>query len=228
MAPPLDPRRSEAERRLAALARLAAEGDAAAFAALHARFSRGLARHFERKLAALGARDAAPADADDLAQATWVAFWQAQRAGKYDPARAGVSTFLYAVAHIVWLRHGRERARRAPGSLECAEEPSLPSLAVGDEAGLAELIEAARLLLSGGAPGLTDTDREALRAISEGESDRRLAERSGASASTAHERKKAALRRFAQALAKRGFGPFSDDPPRAPEPPDAKNKSHHG
>ncbi len=223
MAPPLDPRRSDAERRLTALARSAADGDDAAFAALHARFSRGLARHFERKLAALGARDAAPSDADDLAQKTWVAFWQAQRAGKYDPARSAVSTFLYAVAHIVWLRHGRERARRAPASIECADEAALPSLGVSDEAGLAELIEAARLLLSGGAPGLTDTDREALRAIAESQSDRDLAARSGASASTAHERKKAALRRLAQALEKRGFGPFSDDPPRAPGPRDAKN-----
>lgn len=227
MATPPDPRRSDAERRLASLARSAAEGDAEAFASLHARFTRGLTSHFDRKLAALG-RGRREADSEDLAQATWIAFWEAQRAGRYDPARGGVSTFLYAVAHIVWLRYGRERGRDAARAAECPDEPTLESLCVADEAGLSELIEAARLMLSGGVSGLTDTDRQTLRAIAEGRSDREVASMSGASASTAHERKKAALRRFAEALTKRGFGPFFADTHRAPDGPEAKNRADHG
>src|SRR5947207_2359154 len=83
----------------------AAGGDQAAFAALHQRLGGGLFRLFMDRT---GGRSEL---ADDFSQKTWVAVWQALIAGKYDPGRAAISTFIYAVGYRVWLQHMRTAGR---------------------------------------------------------------------------------------------------------------------
>lgn len=80
-------------RSLADLAAAAAQGNAAAFEALHKRLSGGLRKLFVERSG--GRSDVA----DDLIQRTWVGVWQALRSGRYDPARSAISTFVYAVGH---------------------------------------------------------------------------------------------------------------------------------
>ena len=92
----------------------AAGGDEGAFAALHQRLGGGLFRLF---LDRTGGRSEL---ADDFSQKTWVAVWQALIAGKYDPARAAISTFVYAVGYRVWLQHMRSTGRaNAPRRRGC-------------------------------------------------------------------------------------------------------------
>lgn len=193
-------------------------------ATLHARLSPGLQRHFQRKLARQTSTNINPrhtADrADELTQRTWIAFWEALRKGKYDPAKSGLSTFLYAVSHIVWMRFHRELSRASFTSgfeLHESTNAAHPSHAAQDAtiAGeLAEQVSAVRSLLSA-SPGsppadmepLSVEDRHLLRAISQGRTDRELAAELGTSASTAHARKKAALARLGRVLARLGLLP---------------------
>lgn len=91
--------------RLAELSRAAAAGDHGALAQLHARFSPGLLRLFLKRTR--GRDDLA----DDLAQRCWTLAWESIRRGKYDPDRASMSTFVYAVANNVWLQHLRKTGR---------------------------------------------------------------------------------------------------------------------
>lgn len=186
----------------------AAQGDSAALSHLHDRFTPGLIRHFLRRC------NGQPTIAEDLAQQTWIAFWRALVAGTYDPRKARPSTFLYAVAKNIWLRHLRAAGRAsehvmisvdagagAPGGALTDRGPD-----PAESAALAESIELARAILAGGVasakagPGLSDDDRAILRSIAAGRSDRELAAQLGVAASTAHARKKAALDRFAQAM----------------------------
>src|SRR5207249_225931 len=80
------------------LSAAASRGDRAAFEQIHRRLGGGVRRLL---LARVGNR---PELADELAQRTWVAAWEALRAGRYDPSRAEFSTFIYAVAYKTWLR----------------------------------------------------------------------------------------------------------------------------
>lgn len=195
----------------------AKDGEVGALAAeieteLHARLAPGLSRHFGRKLAEVG-RD--PGDADELAQRAWIAFWEALRERRYDPARARLSTFLYAVAQIVWMRD--QRAKGRAGGREWALDAAAGVAEVGaepaDAADLAARLDAVRRVLAGAEGELSEQDRAVLRAIGEGATDREVAARMGISASTAHQRKRTAMERLAGVLRSLGFG---DDSGRAP------------
>lgn len=192
------------------LSRRVVSGDERALAELHARLTPGLERHFARKLGSKSRDERA----EELAQRTWVALWQALRGGRYDPARARLTTFVYAVSQIVWMRWGREQGRVA-GSMEdwswLGAEPSGGSL--GDPAAAVELgsaIEAVRRAMAG---EMSEADRLVLEGVARGCSDRELAAELRVSPSTAHERKKSALARLARRLGIRGFG---EDSGRAP------------
>jgi len=185
-------------RSLAELASASAAGDREAFGALHRRLSGGLRKLFMD-------RSSGRADvSDDLIQRTWTGVWQALSAGRYDPSRSAISTFVYAVAHKMWLQHLRARGpiREMPPveAVSTAEEPQA-------DTDLAEVLEAIRACLRGQAGDLSEEDRAILRLSGMGASDRDLAARLGVSPSTANARKRAAFDRIRRHLAGLGHRP---------------------
>lgn len=197
--PPLMSDRSPAS--LSDLARLAATGDRSAFDVVHERLAGAVRRHL---LGRLGPR----ADlADDLSQRTWMGVWNALSRGLYDPDRAAITTFVYAVATKVWLQHLRAESRtraRIPG-----QAPDEPEAAWGAEPlespGLAERVHAVRECLQPHPAGLNAEEVWLLRAAADGATDRDLADRLGVAASTAHARRRAALDKLRRLLARRGI-----------------------
>lgn len=147
--------------------------------------------------------------AEDLAQRTWASVWQAIDSGRYDPARAAITTFVYAVAQNHWRQWSRGTVESRT-TVTDAPDP----IAGEDPAELvaeAELIDAVRRCVRGAAPesGLTEMDREVLNLIAGGSglTDRALAEQLAVSPSTAHARKRSALdglRRYLHRIAGEG------------------------
>jgi RNA polymerase sigma factor (sigma-70 family) len=203
---------ADASSRIDELSRRAVAGDHAALSDLHAALTPGLNRHFARKLS--GVRDS-DALADELAQNTWVLLWSLLQAGKYDPTRARLTTFIYAVSHIAWLRFMRERQRDARRAAQMPEIDAL-DLAAGDDPAasvqLAGELQMVRDALAGAVQGFGPADQELLRAIALGQTDRELASQLGVSPSTAHQRKRGILDRLAHWLG------ASPPPPRGPVP----------
>ncbi len=211
------PRLTGAVPSLDELSRAALAGSEPALAQLHARLTPGLIRHFTRKLGA-GAGPASDV-AEELAHRTWISLWETIRDGKYDPTKARLTTFLYAVSNMIWMRHRRERQRSSPDSAPGLEPASEPENSPDAAAGLAVELERVREILSGRlSTNLTESDRQVLRGIADGKTDRELAEQLGVSASTAHGRKKSALERLSEALRGRGIG---ENTGRAPPRVDA-------
>ncbi len=142
-----------------------------------------------------------PDTADDLAQRTWTAVWKALAGGAYDPARASLGTFVYAVAENIWRQHAKASRRPA------VPDDLVPPGDSGDTAissiALADLIERARFALGEGAgrAGLSSQDVQILQLLSRGASDRALAEQLAVAPSTAHARKRAALDKLRAFLA---------------------------
>jgi RNA polymerase sigma factor (sigma-70 family) len=208
---------ADASSRLDDLSQRAVAGDHAALSELHAALTPGLVRHFARKLA--GMRESMTL-ADELAQSTWVLLWSLLQAGKYDPARARLTTFIYAVGHIAWLRFMRERQRDARRAGPMPEIDGL-DLASGDDpaAGvqLAAELQLVRDVLAGAAEGFGPADQELLRAIAMGQSDRELASQLGVSPSTAHQRKRGILQRLAEWLGANEGAPPGPGPKRKPD-----------
>jgi RNA polymerase sigma-70 factor (ECF subfamily) len=81
-------------------------------------------------------RGETPEAAEDLAQETMVRMWH--RAGSFDPARAELSTWLFAIARnlkIDTFRHDMRAALNADDFLLTAEEPARPEdILIGSEA----------------------------------------------------------------------------------------------
>lgn len=135
----------------------------------------------------------------ELCQQAWAEVWAAMVHKRYDAGKAALSTFAYAVAHKVWLRHLRAAGRGIPAewaSLESSFEPSLESL---DDAAHIERI---RDCLRGVGGNLTEDDRWILRQAAAGMSDRDLAARLGIAPSSANARKQAALSKLRAWLTK--------------------------
>ncbi len=182
-----------------------------ALAELHDRFAPGLLRFFQRKVSGGGVPNQAYGDrADELAQRTWIEFWRALQSGSYDPSRAKHSTFLYAVASIIWLRSVREEGRNSRIAVLPDSDEWLPTSQADDPshaADLASAIEVIRRVVAGAestAP-LSDDDRVILRAVADDCSEREIAAQLGVSPSTAHERKRAVLARIADFLRGKGI-----------------------
>lgn len=174
--------------------------DREAVAEAHRRYSTGLRAYFVR-------RGVDGGKAEELAQQTWATLWGAVRAGRYDPGRAALSTFLYAIAANVWLRDRRASGRRGGGADAAAERILGRSEDPAPPAELAELLDAVRDCMTGRAGGLPEDVREVLVGLGRGESDRELARRLGVSPSTAHARRARALGLLREALsAERGGG----------------------
>ncbi len=197
-------------RDLSALAAASGGGDHGAFEQIHRRVGAGLRRLLLKRSG--GREDLV----DDLCQKTWASVWKALSEGKYDPERAAITTFVYAVANNAWMTHLRGFARDqgyvdgAPAMLDSAhaEHAADTSGGLPDQVWAeAETVECVRACLREGGPGgLTDLERAVVRAISAGESDRGLARRLGISSSTVNVRKHAGYEKIKAYLASRGIG----------------------
>lgn len=148
---------------------------------------------------------------EDLSQKTWAAVWKALQEGKYDPGRAAITTFVYAVGHNAWLTHLRQVTRQHDGESELQAEAAVnsePPKERGASALVAEaeLIEAVRLCIRDpGVGGLSPLERTIVHAIALGEGDRQLARRLGMSGSTINKHKHNAYGKIRRYLATRGF-----------------------
>jgi RNA polymerase sigma factor (sigma-70 family) len=183
-------------------------GDRAAFEELNRRLAPGIRGFFLKRLRSGRGRDAV----DDLCQRVWTGLWEAFDQGRYDPERASISTFVFAIASKTWMRFLRESRRGGQGSSDNPSETyddvdALP----GDEsvAGAvdsAELLEAVRRCLRDrGTPGsLTDEEQAILVAAAAGASDRNLAERLGLAASTVNAKKQSGWEKLRRSLARLG------------------------
>ena len=111
------------------IGRIARKQDQEAFAALFGHFAPRLKSFLIR-------RGESPEAAEDLAQETMVRMWH--RAGSFDPARAELATWLFAIARnlkIDTFRHDRRAALNADDFLLTAEEPARPEdILIGSEA----------------------------------------------------------------------------------------------
>jgi len=196
---------------LLALSRAAAVGDHNALSRLHARFAPGLHRLFLKRTR--GREDLS----DDLAQRAWTLVWESIQRGRYDPDRATMSTFVYAVANNVWLQHLRKAGRSIELNVVPEEGPDFSS-PHEEDAGNAELLQALRdavggLLVAGSGSdvsgkatgaGLSDEERTIVRMTAAGLSDRGVAAQLGLAPSTVNVKKRGAFEKIKRFLAARG------------------------
>ena len=195
------PKRDDA---LGVLAARSAQGDGQAFERLIKRLSPGLAGVLARRTS--GNQTVV----EEILQETWTAVWEALATGRYDPQRAAISTFAYAVAHKLWLRHLRQ-SRGGP-----AGDGWTLNLIDGDRAHsdnhphaleLSELLEAMRACLTAldTKYALNDEERAVARGLANGETERSLASQLGIAASTVHSRKSSSYNKLRRCLALKGF-----------------------
>ncbi len=177
-----------------------ARGDRVAFEMIHRRLDPGL-----RRLLSKRTPDATLID--DLLQRTWSGVWEACAAGRYDPSRSAISTFVYAVASNTWLRHLRGVKKTDPASPDELTKLSDPESA--DAASLAEALDLVRRALDGRFADLNEQERWILRMSSEGAGDRTIATRLGISPSTANQAKQSAFGKLRRILARVGVRPES-------------------
>jgi RNA polymerase sigma-70 factor (ECF subfamily) len=117
-----------------------ADGDREAFAMVFRRHHATVFR-FSRQM--LGSTEAA----EDVTQDVFVAL--AQRAGRYDPSRGSLTTYLYGIArHLVLQRHKRTRLRREVDVDDVSDEPRLASSSnPADELCRAQLVREVRIAI---------------------------------------------------------------------------------
>lgn len=183
--------------------------DRPAFEELHARLSPGIRGFFAKRTRGRTSGDAA----DELTQRVMIGLFEALKRGRFDPERASISTFAYAIAAKTWLRHLRER--RSRGGVVSDNEWAMADEAVSalggrgdalEDAAGAELLEATRRALRerGGPGNLTDEEYAIVTAAAAGASDRALAERLGLAASTVNVKKQSGWEKLRRALARVG------------------------
>lgn len=187
---------------LVGLALRAAGGDRDAFRALHERLQPGLVRILLRRTG--GRHDSA----DEIAQRTWVAVWDALQCGRYDPQRASISTFVYAISYNIWLQSIRQHRDPLAGiGFDSQSHAVTADHDPADTLPLAELIEAARdCLESTHSPlALTQQERRLITQIAAGVAERTIAIELGVAASTINAWKKVAFSKIRRCLAAKGF-----------------------
>lgn len=131
--------------------------------------------------------------ADDLSQRTWQAVWEAVSQGRYDPSRAAISTFAYAVSQNVYRNWARSRATAAQHAPAIAANAQQSPETGDDPLADAEVIDELRRVLREGAPGLNPSRLRTLHLIARGATDRELAAELAVAPSTAHTRKREAI-----------------------------------
>lgn len=191
-------RSARGPRPLEDLARRLAAGDRNAFDEAHARLDGGVRRLFQR-------RGASAEAAEELSQRTWLEVWRVVTQGRYRPERSAISTFVYAVAGFVGRRRTGAQGLALPAQL--GERLADPDAGIEQALAEAEVIEATRACLKAttGQNALSESEREAVLATLEGQSERQAAERLSVSASTINARKKSAFDKIRRCLAAKGF-----------------------
>lgn len=183
------------------LAMAAARGDQGSYGELDERLRPALTRMY---VARVGANREL---SEDLAQRAMVGVWEALNSGRFDPTRASIATYAYAVAHRVWLVHARKVSRmRSMGDQDGNEQDT--GRAGERDPDMAAVLEAIRDCVAGRASAmdvLSEEDRWLLVAIGRGVTDREMAKRLGIAPSSAHGRKRSALAALSRALAGMGF-----------------------
>ncbi len=191
------------------LAERAQAGDRAAFEQLILRFEPGLKRLLLRRA---GGRSEL---VEEIIHETWIAVWEALVGGRYDPTRAAISTFIYAIAHKRWLQHLRRSAYRPTpvGDIEAllGESDGTDNPAHLLQAG--ELLEAMRGCLHASTTphSLTAEERQVVIGLSGEESERSLAGLLELAPSTIHARKLSAHNKLRRCLAAKGFSAESHE-----------------
>src|SRR5262245_56925619 len=198
--------RAQAVDSLRRLCAAAQGGDEHAYRAIHERLDAGLRRFLMKRT-----RDDAEL-AEELAQRSWVAVWEALRDGRYDPQRAALTTFLYGVGYKQYLQH----ARRTRGGLRLVSDLDAQAeqmFASDDDPAefirSCELLDAVRECLRGDSASvaLAPEEREILSAIASGEPERQLAARLGVAPSTVNTRKHLVLHKLQEHLERLGHVP---------------------
>jgi RNA polymerase sigma factor (sigma-70 family) len=199
MSAPPPAREDEPRASLQRLAERALRGERDAFDELHRRLRGGVRRLLSQRL-----NDEHVID--DLAQRTWAEVWRAFCEGRYDPRRAAISTYVYGTAYRVWQRH-LQSVSRPIGALDALDEAQL---GVEDDPAsfllAIEQLDALRVCLR----ALSADERAVVEGLSAGETERELAMRLGAAASTIHARKIMSYRKLRQCMLKKGFA-IGDD-----------------
>jgi RNA polymerase sigma factor (sigma-70 family) len=186
------------------LAERALGGDEAAFEGLHRRLGGGLRNFIQRRVG--GAEELV----EELAQAAWVEVWRSLDRGTYDPGKARITTFVYAVGYKMVLRYQRDRRRGGGvGALPgVADDPALwLHEALADTLHTSELVDAVRdcLRRPGSVHSLTAEERAVALGAATGRSERDLAGALGLAPSTVNARKKSAYEKLRKCLSKKGF-----------------------
>lgn len=191
---------------IAQLAARAGTGDREAFEVILSHYQPGLRRILLRRT-----NGNLPL-AEELIQQTWIGVWEAFQAGRYDSAKAAISTFIYAVAHKLWLQHLR-RSGRAPllggdidySTLMDSKGDLTPEPA--DEMHGAEMLEALRdcLHASGRSNSLTPEERRIVSGLAGGETERILANKLDLAPSTIHARKLSAYKKLRDCMSGKGY-----------------------
>lgn len=212
--------RAMARQELAVLAARAAQGDTHALGQLQQRLHPALVRWFARTWPQDSERS------ERLAQETWIQVWHALADGRYNPSRAAITTFAFAVASNLRLRELRAIGRTHASSDEAlAEAVTTPDAAAC--MAHANMLEAVRHLISDEHSDLDESDRVILSLLARGMGDRDIARELGVSPSTGHERKKRALERLATILHSLGHHVHDDTPAELPSPSGALSGGHH-
>lgn len=191
---------------LAALAALAAAGDDGAFEQVHDRLNSAVVRYFAQRVR--------PSDnaVTDLAQTVWIEVWKSLRNGVYDENRAALTTFIFAVAHKVLLRHLAKPSAPSGAPLLIHQATPATDDDLAENSHRAELIQAIRDCIFSDNRLLAADERQLMIDLANGATERTLAEQHGVSASTIHARKSAILDRIRRHLAQLGFS--RDSPER--------------
>jgi RNA polymerase sigma factor (sigma-70 family) len=192
---------------LAELATAASSGDESAFASIQQRLLPGLKRLFLER--APGKHDLA----DDLSQRTLLGLWEALRRGRYDPSKAAITTFAYAVANKVWLQHLRAGGR-ADAAVDrytrlVATPASARTFDAQDESEFAALVQSLRDVIADRESAdevLSSEERWLVRSWAMGESDRTLAKKMGIAPSNVNFRKQGIYAKLRAYLGKLGYG----------------------
>lgn len=196
---------------LRALAQQSAAGDERAFGALQQRLRPALVRMFQERTQGRGDL------AEDLAQRALLGLWQALQGGRYEPQRAAVTTFAYAIAGKVWLQHLRASGRRDAALERYARlvargrgdaSPGGDAAIAGEHAALLQAMRDAVIARDGGASAgvLSEDERWLVSSWALGESDRTLAKKMGIAPSNVNVRKQRAYAKLRAYLTGLGFG----------------------
>jgi len=185
---------------MADLAAAAATGDRGAFEAIHRRLAGGIHRLFLDRAA--GRQELA----DDLSQRTWLAAWESLQKGRYDPSRAAITTFVYAIGYKMWLQYLRTASRPETLVADVFDGNRADLDTPEYECHAAELLTAVRDCLKnkGESSVLTEDERGIVRASAAGTSDRDIARQMQIAASTLNARKQSAFEKIRRFLAGHG------------------------